>query len=696
MFRVFGCVTQQHDLRLVVLAALICCIACFTTFNMLSRCDFHPRLIRSAWLVGAAFVFGCGVWATHFVAMLAFLPDLAIGYEVTRTFLSIAIAWAGALIAFWLFRREPRNPLKTVLAGLLLGGAIGAMHLIGISAMRFQGLIALDFRYVIAALILGVGLASQALRSVHALNRSPARIVAAVWLVAAIVILHFTAMAALTIVPMAQEPTTDLVLTSATLATILVAVCTVILLLSLFGSLIDQHLVWRTAREESNLRHLAHHDALTGLPNRLLCGVRLGQMLEGAGDGQAGGAVFCLDLDRFKQVNDLLGHAAGDQLLIQVAIRLQSLVRPTDLVARISGDEFLVGVPQPIAAGMAGGLATRLVEALAEPFILDGQQVNIGTSIGIALSPLDGITATDLLRNADTALYQAKKDGRGVFRFFEASMNERLRHRQALEQELRLAISGGQLQLHYQPLVDMRSRQVTGFEALVRWNHPSRGLVPPGEFIALAEETGLILPLGRWVLEAACVEAASWGRPLKIAVNVSPVQFQQVDLAEMVTDILSHSGLPAHRLELEITESVLIRHADQALEILSAIKRQGISISLDDFGTGYSSLSYLRRYPFNKIKIDRSFVQALGQDHEAAVITRAIVALAHSLRLQVTAEGVETEEQFCFLMSEGCDHAQGYLVGRPMPVSAMTHLTQRAAADSDRPDPIHAAASADT
>ena len=345
---------------------------------------------------------------------------------------------------------------------------------------------------------------------------------------------------------------------------------------------------------------------------------------------------------------------------------------------------------------MAGGLATRLVEALAEPFILDGQQVNIGTSIGIALSPLDGITATDLLRNADTALYQAKKDGRGVFRFFEASMNERLRHRQALEQELRLAISGGQLQLHYQPLVDMRSRQVTGFEALVRWNHPSRGLVPPGEFIALAEETGLILPLGRWVLEAACVEAASWGRPLKIAVNVSPVQFQQVDLAEMVTDILSHSGLPAHRLELEITESVLIRHADQALEILSAIKRQGISISLDDFGTGYSSLSYLRRYPFNKIKIDRSFVQALGQDREAAVITRAIVALAHSLRLQVTAEGVETEEQFCFLMSEGCDHAQGYLVGRPMPVSAMTHLTQRAAADSDRPDPIHAAASADT
>jgi diguanylate cyclase (GGDEF)-like protein len=692
MFRVFGCVTQQHDLRLVVLAALICCIACFTTFNMLSRCAFHPRLIRSAWLVGAAFVFGCGVWTTHFVAMLAFQPDLAIGYEVTQTFLSIAIAWAGALVAFWLFTREPRDPRKTLLAGLLLGSAIGAMHFIGISAMRFQGQIALDPRYVIAALILGLGLASQALLSVRALSRSPARVMAAVWLVAAIVTLHFTAMAALTIVPVAQEPTTDLVLTSATLATILVAVCTVILLLSLFGSLIDQHLVWRTAREESNLRHLAHHDALTGLPNRLQCSARLGQMLEGT--GQAGGTVFCLDLDRFKQVNDLLGHAAGDQLLIQVAIRLQSLVRPTDLVARISGDEFLVAVPPPIAAGMAGGLAKRLVEALAEPFMLDGQQVNIGTSVGIAVSPVDGITATDLLRNADTALYQAKKDGRGAFRFFEASMNERLRHRQALEQELRLAITGEQLLLHYQPLVDMRSRHVTGFEALVRWNHPSRGLVPPAEFITLAEETGLILPLGRWVLETACAEAASWGRPLKIAVNVSPVQFQQADLAEMITDILSRSGLPAHRLELEITESVLIRHADQALEILTRLKRQGVSISLDDFGTGYSSLSYLRRYPFNKIKIDRSFVQALGQDHEAAVITRAIVALAHSLRLQVTAEGIETEDQFRFLMSEACDHAQGYLVGKPMPVSAMTHLTQRDG-DNGRPDPTHAAASAD-
>jgi diguanylate cyclase (GGDEF)-like protein len=674
MLRVLDCVSHQHDLRLVLLAALICCIACYTAINMLWRCDSHPGLIGSIWLVGAAFVFGCGVWTTHFVAMLAYQAGLAIGYEVTRTALSIAIAWTGALIAFWLFRREPRHSIKTVVAGLLLGGSIWAMHFIGVAAMRFQGLILFDTTYVVAALVLGMALACRAFMSAGALKRPLARISAAVWLVGAIVALHFTGMAAVTIVPLARDPAISMVLTSATLSTVVVAVSAMILILSLFGSLVDQHLAWRSAREESKLRHLAHHDALTGLPNRLECGARLAEMLETLTEGADGVAVLCLDLDRFKQVNDLLGHAAGDQLLIQVAVRLQSLVRTTDLVARISGDEFLVALPPPINAGSAADLAKRLVAALAEPFMLAGQQIAIGASVGIALSPLDGVSVADLLRNADTALYQAKNDGRGVFRFFEASMNERLRHRQALEQELRHAISAGQLELHYQPLIDMQTRNVIGFEALVRWNHPTRGLIPPDRFITLAEETGLILPLGQWVLETACTEAASWDLPLKIAVNVSPVQFQQTDLADLVAATLARSGLPAHRLELEITESVLIRHADQALEILNTIKATGVSLSLDDFGTGYSSLSYLRRYPFSKLKIDRSFVHALGQDKEAAVITRAIVALAHSLRLQVTAEGIETEDQFDFLASEACNQGQGYLLGKPMAAANIARL----------------------
>ena len=287
------------------------------------------------------------------------------------------------------------------------------------------------------------------------------------------------------------------------------------------------------------------------------------------------------------------------------------------------------------------------------------------------------MTSADLLLNADTALYVAKKDGRGLYRFFEASMGEQLRDRQLLEHDLRAGISEHQLELHYQPLLDLSTKEIAGFEALVRWRHPTRGLMAPGDFIPLAEESGLVLPLGRWVIETACREAASWALPLRIAVNLSPVQFRQADLAAMIRQILHETGLPPERLELEVTESVLIRHADQAVEILTELRNFGVNISLDDFGTGYSSLSYLRKFPFNKMKLDRSFIQALGEDQEAGLITRAIVALGRSLHLAVTAEGVETMEQLRFLEAQQCNNVQGYLIGRPLPAHEITALLSR-------------------
>jgi predicted signal transduction protein with EAL and GGDEF domain len=328
-------------------------------------------------------------------------------------------------------------------------------------------------------------------------------------------------------------------------------------------------------------------------------------------------------------------------------------------------------------------MAERLVTALAEPMMVAGQQVCIGASIGIAMYPTDSRNVGDLLRSADMALYQAKRDGRGTHRFFDLKMNERLRDRQHLEMELRRAIEVKEFELYYQPLVDTQGQRIIGYEALIRWNHPDRGVVSPVDFIPIAEESGLIVNLGRWVLETACHEAALWPDGLQVSVNVSPLQIQKPDLVDTVKEILGRSGLAPHRLEVEMTESVLIHHPEQALDTLNKLRGLGVRLSLDDFGTGYSSLSYLRRFPFNKIKIDRSFIQTLGEDGESGVLARSIVALGHGLGLQVTAEGVETMEQYRFLTKEACNQVQGYFFGRPEPATKLAHANREALVGAD-------------
>jgi diguanylate cyclase (GGDEF)-like protein/PAS domain S-box-containing protein len=417
---------------------------------------------------------------------------------------------------------------------------------------------------------------------------------------------------------------------------------------------------------EERIRHMAHHDALTGLPNRRMFTDRLMQVLARSKRDGTTVAVLCLDLDRFKHVNDLGGHAAGDELLKQVAKRLGDCVRTEDTVARLSGDEFAViqvGVAHPDGPGI---MAERLVKAIGKPFDLGGQQTMIGTSIGIALHPGDGEESEDLVRAADTALYRAKEAGRGTFRFFEAEMDVRLQERRLLERDLRQALAAEQLRVHYQPLADCGGGHIVGFEALVRWTHPERGAISPAQFIPLAEECGLIMPLGTWVMRRACTDAATWPADKLVAVNLSPAQFRHADLAREILAILKETGLPPERLELEVTESLLIDDPDRVLATLLILKEAGVRISLDDFGTGYSSLSYLQRFPFDKIKIDRSFVAQMEKNQDSMSIIRAVIALGKSLRIKVTAEGVESEAQLDLLQRENCDLVQGYLLGKPM------------------------------
>ncbi|MFT3931621.1 MAG: EAL domain-containing protein [Spongiibacteraceae bacterium] len=795
MLQVFSCITEQHDLRLVFLAGLICLFATYTTFSLTDRARNANPKSRSSWLAAAGIALGCGVWATHFVAMLAYHPHTHMTYDWDRTILSIVIAIFSSGFGLAIARRN--DIVSALVGGLIVGGGIGAMHYVGMAAVNTSGTLRYDTMLVFASLAVGAILAAVSTLIYQRHSDWIGHLCAATVLTLSICGLHFTGMTALTVIADPNMPMEAQAIESSLLSIAIAAVTILILTLSLIGSLIDQHLASRSAQEanrlrtsearfrqladatfegvvihfngsvidansamcrmlgrsldslagcsvfdfihadslprvqdrlespsdtaleidllhadgspipveilgqaidhqgnearvvavrdlrdrkssERRIRHMAHHDMLTGLPNRILFHDRLHQALALAQRNGQNVAVLCLDLDRFKNVNDLLGHHGGDQLLKSVAERLIESVRAHDTVARLSGDEFAIIQIDAVQPESAGLLAERIIEAIGQPFKLEGQQMLIGTSIGIALYPNDGADGEALVRSADTALYRAKESGRRTFRFFESEMDLQRQERSKLEQELRAALTeGNQLELYYQPLYDCESSVITGCEALVRWRHPTRGQISPADFIPLAEESGLIVPLGKWVLATACRAAAQWPEHMRVAVNLSPAQFRHAELTRDVLATLQQANLPAHRLELEITEGVLIEDTEHTLATLKALKSHGIRISLDDFGTGYSSLSYLQRFPFDKIKIDRSFVWQMENNTDSMAIVRAVIALGHSLRIAVTAEGVENAEQLSLLQSENCDQVQGFYLGRPQPHSEFEKLLNK-------------------
>jgi diguanylate cyclase (GGDEF)-like protein/PAS domain S-box-containing protein len=454
-----------------------------------------------------------------------------------------------------------------------------------------------------------------------------------------------------------------------------------------FLSVVEDVTEQKRARER--IAYLAHHDMLTSLANRASFEEKFGPMLEQAVRHGETVGVMCTDLDRFKEVNDLFGHSVGDELLRQVSARLRAVAGEEVFIARLGGDEFTMLVTGDANPAVLQSLAERLIEAIADPFDIDGRIIRVGLTVGVAVFPTDGTDRVTLLGNADAALYRAKAQGRGSVRFFDAEMDRHLKGRRAIQFDLQRALDRGELSLHYQPQA-LISGEIIGFEALLRWQHSERGNVPPNTFVPLAEETGMIIPIGEWVIREACREAASWARPLQISLNLSPAQFLRGNLPELTLSVLMDTGLAPGRLELEITEGVLIGDFARAKTILGRLKALGVRIAMDDFGTGYSSLSYLQSFPFDKIKIDRAFISNVDTNAQSAAIVRAAIGLGHGLNLPVIAEGVETESQRAFLARERCDEIQGYFIGKPQPIAAYSPLigAQAGVAETPAPKPV--------
>ncbi|MBR0896389.1 EAL domain-containing protein [Bradyrhizobium tropiciagri] len=794
MYRVLTCLTLEHDWRLVVLGGVICLLASAVTISLFHRARAAEGRAREVWIGLDAAIGGCGIWATHFVAMLAYDPGIAAGYNIPITLLSLVLAVAILAVGLAVASLDERWSMAAA-GGAIVGAGVAAMHYTGMLGLELPARIVWSHGIVFASIAFGGLFGALALVVATRGERLGITAAATVLLTIAIVSHHFTAMGAVTLVP---DPTivSDSVSVSPRVLSFMTAVAAFTILgLSLIASILDRraktelhkqkvvldtalenmsqglcmfdadgrimlynerysemmgrngvplkgrllidvlqdlHFVgewdgdpeelcdaliaeakagnsgtriisrndrairvvdqpmkgggwvatfediteWQQAQEQ--ISHMARHDALTNLPNRTLFREQLekASRLAKRSDQLA---VLCLDLDHFKEINDTLGHPIGDALLREVARRLGECVTEHDTVARLGGDEFaIVQFCSNCEPSVVSSLASQVVERIAAPYEIGGHQLVIGVSIGISLAPEDGKDPDELLQKADLALYRAKADGRGTYRFFEAGMDARAQARRLLERDLRLALERDEFEVYYQPIRDVEGDRVVAFEALARWNHALRGLIAPNNFIPVAEETGLIVPLGEIVLRKACLEAARWPADIAVAVNLSPVQFKNPNLVSSVKAALQASGLSADRLELEITESVLLQNSEATLAVLHELRGFGVRISLDDFGTGYSSLSYLRSFPFDKIKIDRSFVMDLATREDSMAIVRAVTGLGKSLGIVTTAEGVETDTQFDLLRQEGCTQAQGYLFSPPRPAAEIARMLHRA------------------
>ena len=665
MIDVALCIGQEHDPWLVLLAVFVCCTGAFAIMQMFGRAQVTGGFQRVAWLFLTAVGAGATIWCTHFVAMLAYRAGVPVQLDPVLTIVSLIAAIAGTGLGFAVATARP-NPIYSVVGGGLVGLAISGMHFTGMAAYRVDGIVEWRLPYVVASVLCAVVFGGAALAALRFDRLGRYRLAAGTGLlVTAIATLHFVAMTALHITPL-RLTTTPLEpgqMQALGLATAMVGL--VVIAAGVFAALIDR---WTRSDAMQRLHHMAMNDSLTGLPNRISFQEELAHRLDLARANGSRLAVVAIDLNRFKEINDVHGHKAGDEVLVTLAHRMRGQMGRHEMVARLGGDEF-VAILRFEQHAQLTGFADRIRAALEAPMSIAGFDARVGASIGVAVFPDDAADAEALTNNADLAMYRAKSQGVPAPCFYDALLDEAIRDRRELANDLRVAIDEGRLEVHYQVQTSVTTHEVTGYEALVRWTHPQRGPISPVLFIPIAEENGLILALGEWVLRRACTDAMHWPHESKVAVNVSPVQLAHSDLPRLFHQIMLETGLPPRRLEIELTESAIMADRERALHVLRQIKAMGVGVALDDFGTGYSSLETLRAFPFDKIKLDRLFVSELEDSPQAVAIIRAVLALGKSLAIPVLAEGIETESQLVVLRREGCDEVQGFLLGYPQAIA---------------------------
>ncbi|MGH8387525.1 MAG: putative bifunctional diguanylate cyclase/phosphodiesterase [Pseudomonas sp.] len=685
----------SYSPTLVIISLCVAILASYTALDLTGRIATAKGRAVHLWTAGGALAMGIGIWSMHFIGMLAFNLPIDLGYDISITLLSLLIGILSSGFALWLVT-QPKLPLWQLGFGaLVMGAGISAMHYTGMAAMRMQPGIDYDPTLFSASLLIAVAASGAALWiAFHLRQHTPfVRLIrggAAIIMGIAIVGMHYTGMAAAQFADGSFCGAASNGLNGAGLDNLVLITTLAVLSIALLTSILDARLEARTAAlahslTEANreLTQLALHDTLTGLPNRVLLADRIDQAMSRV-DGEGGCfALMFIDLDGFKPVNDAFGHHMGDLLLREVSLRLREDLRSQDTLARIGGDEFvlLVQLSEP---NDALSLAARQVGLIARSFRVAEHDLQISASVGIALYPGNGQNAHELLMNADAAMYHAKGAGKNGYSFFDASMNSNARKQLQLLQDLRHALEHSEFSLYYQPKFDASKKRPVGAEALLRWEHPTQGMLLPDKFIELAEKTGLIIPIGEWVLNEACRQMREWYvlgyTDWRIAVNLSALQFCHTGLVQSVAKALATHHLPANSLTLEITETTAMSDADASMTVLQELSDMGVDLSIDDFGTGYSSLMYLKRLPANELKIDRGFVRDLERDSDDAAIVSAIVALGQALGLRIVAEGVETDVQQDFLTQLGCDSLQGYLLGHPLPADrfmAQLHRTEQ-------------------
>lgn len=679
----------SYDAFTVIVSIIVAMLASFTALDMAGRVATSTGKVAIVWLIGGGFAMGIGIWAMHFIGMLSMSMEMVMSYNPWLTAVSAAIAVCASIFALWLVC-QGELPVRRLLGGaIIMGSGVAAMHYTGMAALMFSPGIVWNWGWVVMSVIIALVASGAALWLAFNLREGTTsrvtvlRLGASVLMGFAIAGMHYTGMMAAEF-PMHSHPTQDGV-NSNWLAILVTVVTIAILGITLLVSMLDARLQARTsilasslAEANRELAQLALHDNLTRLPNRILLEDRLEQAINKANRERTQFALMFMDLDGFKAVNDAFGHHIGDNLLIGVTERMSQQMQGYYTLARLGGDEFvlLIEIDDP---NDAAAVADNLVKAVDRPFDISRYELIVSLSIGIAVYPGDGADERELMFNADAAMYHTKNNGRNGYTFFQPSMNTLAQSQLQLNNDLWHALDNHELRLFYQPKYCAPRGPILGFEALLRWQHPTRGLLTPDHFLPMAEKTGMIVSIGNWVILEACRQLRQWhlqGHPhWSVAVNLSALQFEQNSLVETVTEALAKHDIPPELLTLEVTETTAMRDPDESVRILTELTKLGVKASIDDFGTGYSSLLYLKRLPASELKIDRAFVNELQHQTEDATIVSAIVALAQSLQLKVVAEGVETPEQQAFLTGLGCNTLQGYLLGKPLPPERINDLS---------------------